>query len=116
MISQLIFLAQESAPAPKGSGGGLMQTLFFLGLIFMVFYWLILRPQKKKEQQRRQMLSQVRKGDQVRTIGGIFGEVASVKEKFVIINVDKQSGATLKVSRSAVSAIIAEESDEKSEE
>jgi preprotein translocase subunit YajC len=89
-----------------------MQTLFFLGAIFAIAYFLILRPARKKDQQRRDMISRVQKGDRVVTIGGIYGEVVSVKDKFVIITVDPESGATLKMTRAAVHNIVTEASSE----
>ena len=94
----------------------MLPTLFFFALIFAVFYFLILRPQKKREQKRREMLQQVKKGDRVRTVGGIYGEATSVKEKYILLRVDKQSGTTIKVNRAAVSAILDEESEEEESE
>lgn len=112
-LSQAIVLAQKSAPpadAPKSGMG--METIFILVLMFAVFYLLILRPQKKRDQKRKEMLTQIRKGDQVRTIGGIFAEVIAVKETYVIVQTDKETDATLKVSRAAISAILNEDGSE----
>jgi len=100
--------APEGRPAP---GGDPLIWILPIGLIF-VFYFLILRPQKKREQKRREMLAAVKKGDQVRTIGGIFGEVMSARDDFLILRVDKEKGTTLKVDRSAISAIVGGESTE----
>ena len=109
-----MFLAQQAAPAakPKGGSGFDPSMLIFLGLIFAVFYFLLIRPQKKREQQRKQMLSQVRKGDKVRTAGGVYGEVVTAKEEYLILLIDKETGTTLKLNRAAVSAIIADETED----
>lgn len=53
--------------------------------IFAIFYFLIIRPQKKKEQEVRQMRSQLKIGDKITTIGGIFGKIISIKEDFIVI-------------------------------
>ena len=56
-----------------------------LVLLFAVFYFLIIRPQKKRDKETRDMLSALKKGDKITTIGGIVGTVVDVKEdKFVI--------------------------------
>jgi len=99
--------------AQTGSTGAqLIQTLFFLGAIFAIAWFLILRPQKKKDQERREMLSRIQKGDRVVTIGGIHGEVAAVKDKYVILIVDAERGTTLKMSRAAVHNIVTDTSSE----
>jgi preprotein translocase subunit YajC len=103
------------AAAPAAPGGQMFQTLIFLGAIFAVAYFLILRPQKKKDQQRREMLSRVQRGDHVITIGGIHGEVAAVKDKYVILTVDSERGTTLKMTRAAVHNIVTDATSEEEE-
>ncbi len=97
---------------PLLAQGGLGETLIFVALIFGVLYFLILRPQKKKERQRKEMLSDIKRGDRVVTIGGIQGELTGVKEHHVILLVDPERGTSLKINRSAVHRVITRESDE----
>ena len=47
-------------------------------LIFVVFWFLMIRPQQKKQKEHREMLSQLRRGDQIVTSGGIIGKVTKV--------------------------------------
>ena len=103
--------ASTTLTLAQGGGGG-YQSLIFIALIFGVLYFFILRPQKKKEQQRKAMLSQLRRGDHVVTIGGIHGEVVNVKENEIILLADAESGATLKMGRSAVHRVISEDSED----
>ena len=102
--------------AQSGRGGNFPVTILFFLSIFAVFYFLIIRPQKRKEKQRREMIREVRKGDRVVTIGGIHGEVVNAKEKTLIIEVDAETGATLKMNRGAIQRVVSEESAEKGEE
>ncbi|MSO64611.1 MAG: preprotein translocase subunit YajC [Alphaproteobacteria bacterium] len=65
------------------SGGGplgdnLIGTVGPLVLIFVVFYFLLIRPQQKKAKAHREMITNVRRGDQVVTGGGIIGKVTKV--------------------------------------
>ena len=89
-----------------------MPTIFFGVMIFAVLYFLIIRPQKKKDKHRREMVAQVGKGDRVVTIGGIHGEVVSSKDRILILLVDPESGATLKMNRAAVHRVVSDDSDE----
>ncbi|WMM26837.1 preprotein translocase subunit YajC [Tissierella sp. MB52-C2] len=54
---------------------------------FVLLYFMMIRPQKKKEQQIREMRDALRVGDQVVTIGGIYGKILKVKEDVITIEV-----------------------------
>ena len=110
-FSMFMLLAQAEEQAPKAKGGG-YEGIIFIVLIFAVLYFLMIRPQKKKEQKRKQMLGDLERGNRIVTIGGIHGEVASIKEDIVILLVDRESGATLKMSRSAIHRILSDDTDE----
>ncbi|HRK73626.1 MAG TPA: preprotein translocase subunit YajC, partial [Rhodothermales bacterium] len=56
-----------------------------LVLIMLVFYFLILRPQQKKEKERKEQINALQKGDEVLTVGGIFGKVTEVAESHVMV-------------------------------
>ena len=70
-------------------------------LIFAVFYFLIMRPQAKKQKELQRMLSEIKKGDDVVTSGGIIGRVTGVKDTELVLQV--QEGVRLRVLRSAIS-------------
>ncbi|MDR0444544.1 MAG: preprotein translocase subunit YajC [Treponema sp.] len=72
--------------------------------IIAIFYFLIIRPQNKKRKETEKMLSSLKKGDRIVTIGGVYGTVQSVKETTVIIKVDEN--VKLEFSRSAVSSVV----------
>lgn len=93
----------ERRPAREPGGGfGLLFPL----LIIAVVFFLLIQPQRKKEKQRRQMLDRVEKGDRVVTIGGMHGEVVSLSDDSLVLNVDPKSNTTVKMSRSAISRIL----------
>jgi len=96
-------------------GGGSSSLLSFLPLVAIVaiFYFLILRPQNKKQKETQKMLSTLKKGDRVVTIGGVHGVIQSVKESTVIVRVDDNT--KLEFSRSAVSSVESQGKEEKEE-
>ena len=60
------------------------ETLGTLGPIVVmvaIFYFLLYRPQKKQQSRRRAMLDSLKKGDQVITIGGIYGTIEEIGDK-----------------------------------
>ncbi len=78
-------------------------TFLPLILIFVVFYFFIIRPQKKKEDQRRQMITAVKKGDKVVTIGGVHGSVTQVDETTVLVQVD--ANTKLRIDKNAIANV-----------
>lgn len=57
-------------------------------LIFGVMWFFMIRPQRKQQKELEKFRSELKKGDKVVTAGGIFGTIAEVQEKSVLIKVD----------------------------
>lgn len=57
-------------------------------LIFAVFYFLLIRPQKKQEKEHKNMLSVLKKNDEVVTSSGIHGTIVNIKDKTVTLRID----------------------------
>lgn len=109
-FSQLPLLQAAANP-----GGQMMTMLITFGLIIFIFYFLVIRPQNKKQKEAKRMLEALKKGDKVVTIGGIRGQVTSVKEQTVTIKID--SDTKVELNKSAVSSILEKkESPAKSKE
>jgi preprotein translocase subunit YajC len=85
--------------APAGQPNAIMQFLPIV-LILGVFYLLILRPQQKKQKEHQKMLSELKKGDDVVTNGGIVGKLILVREKEVTLEV--QDKVRIRLLRSAI--------------
>lgn len=71
-------------------------------IMFAVFYFLLIRPQQKRQKQRNQMLSELKKGDKVTTIGGLHGTIAELTDDTVVLRVNDVTKLTF--DRSAVNA------------
>jgi len=63
-----------------GSGGGLTVLLLQMAAIGFVFYFLILRPSSQARKKHAQLLSSLKKGDEVMTSGGLIGRVRDIKD------------------------------------
>jgi len=84
--------ATGEAPAPgqpAGGGGafGGLGPMLLLPLVFAFMYFIVIRPQRREEKKRKALIEAVKRGDKVVTIGGLHGEVVTVGETTVDIQV-----------------------------
>lgn len=73
-----------------------------MAVIFVLFWFLLIRPQQKKMKEHQQMLSEIVKGDEVATQGGIVGRVTKAGEQYLAIEI--ANGVEINVQRGAVTA------------
>lgn len=59
-------------------------------LIFVIFYFMAIRPQRKKDKEAKQMLSNLKVGDRVCTIGGFYGTIVRIKDDVLTIECGEQ--------------------------
>ena len=86
------------------------ETLGTLGPIVVmvaIFYFLLYRPQKKQQSRRRAMLDSLKKGDQVITIGGIYGTIEEIGDKSLKLKI--ADGVVIEVLRSSVNANVTQQ-------
>ena len=79
----------------EGSG-----SLVFLVLMVGVFYFLLIRPQQRRARAQKELTQSTEVGDEVVTIGGIFGVVREVDDDSVLLEV--APGTELRFLRSAI--------------
>ncbi len=61
------------------------QQILPILIVVVVFVFLIILPQRKKNKAARDMMSGLKPGDNIKTIGGIYGKITQVKEDVVVI-------------------------------
>ena len=77
-----MYLFLESAAA--GTAGGGSMILMFVVLI-AVFYFFMIRPENKRKKEAQQMRDSLKVGDNITTIGGIIGDIVSIKDDSIVI-------------------------------
>jgi len=77
-------------------------TLIFLGLMFVLLYFILFRGPQKQKQQRRQLVQSLKKNDRVQTIGGIIGTIVDIKDDEITLKVDESNNTKIKVVSSAI--------------
>jgi len=78
-------------------------NLFPFIFIVLIFYFLIIRPQKAKQREHQRMVFELKKNDEVVTIGGIHGVIVNVKEKTVVLRVDDNT--RIEVEKTAIAQL-----------
>ena len=59
-------------------------------LIFVVFYFVLIRPQRKKDKEAKAMLDNLKVGDRICTMGGIYGTIVKIKDDVLTVEVGEQ--------------------------
>ena len=80
--------------------GSFSPIIIFLVLIFTLFYFFMIRPLRQREKRHDRMVSDLEKGDQVITAGGMYGQVDSIDDESVVLRVE--SGAMIRVTKGGV--------------
>jgi len=79
-----------------------LTALIFLGGMLVLFYLLIVMPQRRRRQAQTQLLQQVEIGDEVMTLGGIFGFVREVEDHHIVLEI--APGTRVRLAKSAITA------------
>ena len=83
MIPHVLFLF---APAGQAADSRGMFVFFFqMALIAAIIYFFLFRPRMQQEKRQRERLSQLKRGDEIVTAGGIIGEVVHLKDDRVTV-------------------------------
>lgn len=103
-LNNLIQIAMSAGgQASEGQGAGLMGMLPMI-LIVVVIYFFMIRPQTKKAKQQKEMISALKKGDKVITIGGIHGTISQVKDGSFLVQI--AAGTEIEIDRGSVSVVV----------
>lgn len=93
--------ACAEAPATQGSG---LSSILMLVAFFTIVYFLLIRPQMKRNKEQRKMLSEIAKGDEIITTGGIVGKIVKVGENYTEIQIAENT--VIKIQKNAISTAL----------
>ncbi|MCZ6680036.1 MAG: preprotein translocase subunit YajC [Candidatus Poribacteria bacterium] len=79
---------------------GIFSTLFMIVPMIAIFYFLLWRPEQLKRKKHQNMLSNLTKGEQVVTTGGLHGKIVGVNKELVVLSIAEN--VKVEVSRSAI--------------
>ncbi|HYP24566.1 MAG TPA: preprotein translocase subunit YajC [Actinomycetota bacterium] len=81
--------------------------IVFLALLIAVFYFVLIRPQKKRAEMHQQLISNVDVGDEIITIGGLYGRVTAMGDDE--FEMEPSPGTRLRFVKSAIARRVTEE-------
>jgi preprotein translocase subunit YajC len=90
-----VLLLAQAAGTPN-----MYSTVLMIGGLFAIMYFVMIRPQQKQMREHKEMLSQLKKGDDVVTQGGILGKIYAVMDKTVTVEI--ANGVRVRVLKTSV--------------
>jgi preprotein translocase subunit YajC len=115
LASRAMILAQTTtAPAAPEEpmlvrmlkGGGVFLPL---GALLLLYVFMMSGSKRKEEKKRQDLLTQIKRGARVQTIGGIIGKVVDVEDDRILLKVDESSNTKIWFARTAVHRTLGEE-------
>lgn len=85
MNFNFLTLAANADSANAGTGYSLISMLLVMAAMFVAMYFFMIRPEKKRKKEEQKMRDNLQVGDEIVTIGGIYGRVISIKEDTLVI-------------------------------
>lgn len=74
-----------SGTTPNSTGTSSIVLIIYIVVIIAAMYFFMIRPNKKKQQKEEEMRNSIEVGNEILTIGGIYGKIVAVKEDSFII-------------------------------
>ena len=90
------------AASPEGGQANPAATLMMMMGFIAIFYFLFFRPQRKQQQEHRNLVSNLKKGDEVSTVGGIVGTIVHLTDDRITL---KTGDTRIEIERSKVGSV-----------
>jgi preprotein translocase subunit YajC len=92
-----------------------LATLILLVAMFALLWLLLIRPQRQRQQKQQHLLNSIEPGDEVLTVGGLYGIVREIDEEDDLV-VEIAEGIQVRIARRAVGGVVKPEEDEEDDE
>lgn len=86
-------------------GGGL-EMIILLVVFGLIFYFFVIRPQSKRQKEQRDLLSNLARGDEIMTNGGLIGKITKVSNDNENIIIALNDNTEVMISRNFVVATL----------
>jgi preprotein translocase subunit YajC len=98
------FISDAMAQGAESQGGGTLELILPLLLMFGIFYFLLIRPQQKKAKEHKNMVGAISKGDEIITNGGLLAKITKVDDNFLTCKIS--DNVEVKIQRHAVASVL----------
>ena len=104
LISNAMAASSLTASAPQMGQPDSTFSLVMIVAIFIMFYFMLIRPQNKRAKDHRDLVSQLKKGDEIITTGGLLGKIIDVNDQFIKLSLN--DNLEIHLQRNAVTAVL----------
>ncbi|CAN5796120.1 preprotein translocase subunit YajC [soil metagenome] len=104
-MHDLTFLLAMGSPGQGGGATGFLTSMLPIVAMIAILWFLLIRPQQKEQQKHREMVKNLKKGDEVVTVGGIYGRIMSLDAEKVTIKIAEN--VKVDVERSKIVRVVA---------
>ena len=83
--------------------------LIFIAAMVAVFWFLLIRPQRQRQAAHRAMVGELGPGVEVITVGGVFGQVKSVADDHLLLEI--APGTEIRLAKEAVATVLPKDAE-----
>ena len=98
------FFISDAMAQEAEAGGGTLELILPLLLMFGIFYFLLIRPQQKKAKEHKNMVGALGKGDEIITNGGLLAKISDIDDNFLTCKIS--DNVEVKIQRHAVASVL----------
>lgn len=101
------FFISDAIAAAQPTTGGQMDgsfSLIMIGAIFVLFYFMLIRPQNKRAKEHRELMSKLKKGDEVVTSGGILAKISKIDDQYIKLTIAE--GVEISIQINSISSVL----------
>ncbi len=91
-----------------------LSSLIFLAFLIAIFYFMLIRPQKRRVEEHKRLVQSIGVGDEIITIGGMFGRITAQDEEEIEIEISP--GTRVRFVKSAIARKVADEIEDGGDE
>ncbi len=103
-----------ASTASAGVSGSPVIWIIYFVVIGAVMYFMLIRPQRKRTKEEKQLRESLQVGDEIVSIGGIYGRIISLKEETVVIE-SKSDHSKLTIARWAIQTNLTKHEEQKND-
>lgn len=101
------FFISDVIAAPSATPHAQMDNLYSLvmiAVIFILFYFILIRPQSLRVKEHKELMTKLKKGDEVVMTGGLIGKIVSIEDSLIKMTI--APGVDISVQRSSVGSLL----------
>ncbi len=97
LLGVAAFGQETTAPGAESS---VISLVVILAVFGAVFYFMLIRPQRKRQSQHKDLVTGLKRGDNIVTAGGIYGEIDSIGDTSIVLTLE--DGGKIRLAKSSI--------------